>query len=129
MIPEITIIFIAVFALFQVVITNLAGVARIKNKVHFYDEGDIDLRRRVRAHGNFIETVPITLMALAGAEVMGASQTLVGGLGASLLIGRLWHYYVIRTIGWSNGRAASMMLTFVAMGGSAIAILWQAFAV
>lgn len=128
MIPEITIIFVAVFALFQVVITNLAGIARIKNEVHFYDEGDIDLRRRVRAHGNFIETVPITLMAMAGAELMGSSETLIWSFGAALLVGRLWHYYVIRTVGWSNGRAASMMLTFVAMGGSAIAILWQAFA-
>ena len=127
MIPEITIIFVAIFALIQVVITMLAGAARIKNEVHFYDEGDIDLRRRVRAHGNFTETVPITLMAMAGAELMGAPATLIWVFGSVLLIGRLWHYYVIRTVGWSNGRAASMMLTFVAMGGSAIAILWQAF--
>lgn len=127
MIPEITIIFVAIFALIQVVITNLTGIARIKNEVHFYDEGDIDLRRRVRAHGNFTETVPITLMALAGAELMGVSGMLIWGFGAVLLISRLWHYYVIRTVGWSNGRAFSMMLTFVAMGGSAIAILWQAF--
>lgn len=127
MIPEITIIFVAIFALIQVVITSLAGVARIKNEVHFYDEGDIDLRRRVRAHGNFTETVPITLMAMAGAELMGASATLMWAFGAVLVVGRLWHYYVIRTVGWSNGRAASMMLTFIAMGGSAITILWQAF--
>lgn len=127
MIPEITIVFVAIFALIQVVITNLTGIARIKNEVHFYDEGDIDLRRRVRAHGNFTETVPITLMAMAGAELMGVPEMLIWGFGAVLLIGRLWHYYVIRTVGWSNGRAASMMLTFVAMGGAAIAILWQFF--
>lgn len=128
MIPEITIIFIAVFALFQVVITNLAGIARIKNEVRFYDEGDIDLRRRVRAHANFTETVPITLLAMAGAEILGTPSTLIWVGGILLLVGRLWHYYVIRTVGWSNGRAASMMLTFIAMGGFALAILWKAFA-
>lgn len=127
MIPEITIIFVAIFALMQVVITGLTGAARIKNEVHFYDEGDIDLRRRVRAHGNFTETVPITLMAIAGAELMGVPVTLIWGFGTVLLVARLWHYYVIRTVGWSKGRAGSMMLTFVAMGGSAIAILWQVF--
>lgn len=127
MIPEITIIFVAIFALMQVVITNLTGIARIKNEVHFYDEGDVDLRRRVRAHGNFTETVPITLMAMAGAELMGISVMLIWIFGVVLLIGRLWHYYVIRTVGWGNARAASMMLTFVSMGGSAFAILWQVF--
>lgn len=128
MIPQITIILVAVFALMQMVITMLTGFARIKNEVHFYDEGDIDLRRRVRAHGNFTETVPISLMAIAGAELMGSPELVVWGLGAALLIGRLWHYYVIRTVGWGNGRAAAMMLTFVAMGGGAVAILWQMLA-
>jgi len=124
-IPQITIILVAIFALMQMVITMLTGFARIENEVHFYDEGDIDLRRRVRAHGNFTETVPMSLMAIAGAELMGSPESVVWGLGSALLIGRLWHYYVIRTVGWGNGRAAGMMLTFVAMSGGAVAILWQ----
>jgi len=127
MIPEITIIFVAIFALFQVVITSLTAIARIKNKVHFYDEGDIDLRRRVRAHANFTEAVPITLLAMAGAEVLGASPALIWIGGAILLAGRLWHYYVIRTVGWGNGRAASMMMTFIAMAGFSLVILWKVF--
>jgi uncharacterized membrane protein YecN with MAPEG domain len=127
MTPEITIIFTAIFALFQMVITMMAGAARIKNEVHFYDGGDIGLRRRVRAHGNFTETVPITLLAMMGAEILGTSSMLIWAGGVALLVGRLWHYYVIRTVGWSNGRAASMMLTFIAMGGFALAILWQVF--
>ncbi len=127
MTPEITIVFIAIFALFQMVITIMVGVSRNKNEVHFYDEGDIDLRRRVRAHGNFTEIVPITLLAMMGAEILGTPPMLIWAGGVTLLAGRLWHYYVIRTVGWSNGRAASMMLTFIAMIGFAIAILWQVF--
>lgn len=127
MTPEISLIFVAIFALFQMVITMMTGAARIKNEVHFYDDGDIDLRRRVRAHGNFTETVPITLLAMMGAEMLGTSPTLIWAGGVTLLVGRLWHYYVIRTVGWSNGRAASMMLTFIAMGGFALAILWQVY--
>ncbi|NQZ82407.1 MAG: MAPEG family protein [Colwellia sp.] len=127
MTPEITLIFVAIFALFQVIITNLVGFARIKNEVHFYDEGDIDLRRRQRAHANFTETMPMTLLAMAGAEILGTAPTILWAGGLILLIGRMWHYYVIRTVGWSNGRAASMMLTFTAMAGFALAILWQSF--
>lgn len=126
-VPEVTIIFIAIFAIFQVIITAVTGAGRIKNEVHFYDEGDIDLRRKVRAHGNFTETVPITLLAMAGAEILGTSAALMWAGGSILLTGRLWHYYVIRTVGWSNGRAGSMMLTFIAMGGFAIAIFLKMF--
>ena len=125
MTPEITILFIAILALFQVIITNLVGIARIKNEVHFYDDGDIDLRRRQRAHANFTETVPITLLAMAGAEMLGTPAILLWAGGTILLLGRLWHYYVIRTVGWSNGRAGSMMMTFLAMAGFSLAILWQ----
>jgi len=124
---NITLIFVAVFTLFQVIITNLVGYARIKNEVHFYDDGDIDLRRRQRAHANFTETVPITLLAMAGAEILGSAPIFLWLGGLTLLIGRLWHYYVIRTVGWSHGRAASMVLTFAAMVGFALAILWQTF--
>lgn len=128
MTPDITLIFVAVFVLFQIIITNLVGYARIKNEVHFYDDGDIDLRRRQRAHANFTETVPITLLAMAGAEMLGTSPMFLYLGGLTLLVGRMWHYYVIRTVGWSNGRAASMVLTFIAMIGFALAILWQSFA-
>lgn len=128
MIPHITILFVAIFALFQLTITMMVGFARQKKNVHFYDDGDVDLRRRVRAHGNFTETVPITLLAMAGAEIIGTPTALIWAAGITLLVGRLWHYYVIRTIGWSYARAYSMLLTFIAMAGLAIAILWQTFA-
>lgn len=121
----VTLYFVAIFALIQVVITNLVGAARIKNEVHFYDEGDIALRRNVRAHGNFTETVPMTLLAMAGAEIAGTPQSVLWAGGVLLLIGRGLHYWVIRRHGWGNMRALSMILTFIPMGGFAIAILWQ----
>jgi len=62
---------------------------------------------------------------MAGAEMLGTMPTLLWAGGLILLVGRLWHYYVIRTVGWSNGRAASMILTFIAMAGFALAILWR----
>lgn len=122
---HITLYFIAIFAIIQVAITNLVGVARIRNEVHFYDEGDVGLRRNVRAHGNFTETVPITLLAMAGAEISGTSQSVLWAGGACLLIGRGLHYWIIRRHRWGNARAISMILTFIPMGGFAIAILWQ----
>lgn len=125
MAPEITIFFVAIFALMQLVITIFVGLKRNQLDIRFYDEGDIDLRKRVRAHANFTETVPITLMAMAGAEILTAPSTLIWAFGLILLVARLWHYIVIRTTAWGNGRAISMGLTFISMSGSALAILWQ----
>jgi len=62
---------------------------------------------------------------MAGAEMLGTPAILLWAGGTILLLGRLWHYYVIRTVGWSNGRAGSMMMTFVAMAGFSLAIIWQ----
>jgi uncharacterized membrane protein YecN with MAPEG domain len=70
----------------------------------------------MRAHGNFIETVPMSLMAMAAAELSGASGTLLYLGGAALLIGRLSHYFTVFHKGHGPGRVAGMLLTFFALG-------------
>jgi uncharacterized membrane protein YecN with MAPEG domain len=122
---HITLYFVATLALVQVFITNLVGIARLKKQVHFYDEGDIALRRNVRAHANFTETVPITLLAMAAAELTGTSMGWIVAGGACLLFGRGLHYWTIRSNGWGNTRAVSMIFTFIAMGGFAILTYWN----
>lgn len=125
MTPYVSLYFIAFFALFQVVITNLVGARRVQTGIQFYDEGDLSLRRNMRAHANFTETVPITLIAMFGAEIAGTPASLLIAGGFSLLIGRCLHYWIIRRHGWGRARAISMVLTFLPMGGFALAILWQ----
>jgi uncharacterized membrane protein YecN with MAPEG domain len=73
--------------------------------------------RRMRAHGNFTETVPITLLAMAAAELAGAPRWLLWGGGAVLLAGRSLHLATLVRAGWGIGRAFGMILTFVPMGG------------
>lgn len=121
----ITPFFVALFLVIQVVITNVVGYRRLKTDIHFLDGGDIALTRRMRAHGNFTETVPITLLGMLTAELTGASATLLWVGGILLLVGRLWHYWVIVAQGWGNGRALSMVLTFAAMLVFSGAILWN----
>jgi hypothetical protein len=53
------------------------------------------MARRIRAHGNFAEYVPLALLMVAGLEFDGASPMLVHALGASLLTGRLLHGYAL----------------------------------
>jgi uncharacterized protein len=121
----ITPLFVALFLVIQAVITNVVGYRRLKTDIHFLDGGDVTLTRRMRAHGNFTETVPMALLGMLTAELTGASATLLWVGGILLLVGRSWHYWVIVTQGWGNGRALSMGMTFAAMLVFAGAILWN----
>lgn len=115
---EITLFFVGLFALLQLPATVAVGIRRINTDIMFLHGDDESLLRRIRAHGNFVETVPITLLAMAAADVSGAHDALLWTGGASLLAGRLLHYYVIvftDARGW--GRGTAMILTFAAMIG------------
>ncbi len=120
---SITIVFIAILALIQFPSTVAVGTYRTKTDIRFLDGGDDQMIRRVRAHGNFIETVPIALLAMAAAEYAGTHALLLWLGGGMLLIGRLVHYITIRGSGWGPGRAAGMALTFLPMSGFAILAL------
>ncbi len=123
----ITPVFVALFALLQIAITFPVGFRRVATNIHFYDQGDVVLQRRQRAHANFTETVPITLIAMGIAEVMGLAPVWLWLGGGALILGRSAHYLTLITVGWGNFRAVGMLLTFAAMGGFSIAILWSAF--
>ena len=64
----ITTVITGILAIAQVPLTVLVSYLRGKTGIQFLDGGNQTLLRRIRAHGNFVETVPITLLAMAGAQ-------------------------------------------------------------
>ena len=99
------------------------GVRR-KNQISLGDGGNEDLKRLSRAHGNFSEYVPITLIMVACFEANTGQGWAVHALACSLLFGRIFHAYGLRHhAGASWKRIAGMMLTFLAMLVAAIANL------
>lgn len=111
----VTLIFVALFALIQIPMTIAVGFRRTQVDVHFLDGGDQTLLRRMRAHGNYTETVPISLIAMAAAELAGAPHLLLWIGGGALLLGRLAHYQTLTSSGWGIGRAIGMLLTMTPM--------------
>ena len=82
------------------------------------------LLRATRAHGNFAEYVPLTLLLILLLDLQGAPHLLLHGLGASLSIGRVVHAYgVSHSPGNYRYRVTGMALTFIALGGAASALL------
>lgn len=89
------------------------------------DGGDAQLQRRIRAHGNFVEYVPIALLVLALLEMSGLRALYVAALGATLLIARVLHAVgVSRASGVSFGRFWGTLGTWaVVLVASALAIV------
>lgn len=83
------------------------------------------LQRKVRAHGNFTEYVPLGLLFIVALELMQAPW-LVWLLGATLTIARIIYAWgVIRTYGPSIGRAIGFFGTwFVYIAGSIACIYY-----
>ena len=96
-------------------------------RVGLGDGGDGILGRRVRAHGNLAEHVPLAFLLMALAELQGASAWTWHMIGTSLIAGRLLHAWGVgREPEILNLRVAGMVLTFFALITGALANLGMA---
>jgi len=98
-------------ALFVVLLSFPIANARRATKQSFGDGGDEAFNRKIRAQANFIEYVPLSLIAIGLVELNGGGQPLVCGLAAALAAGRVLHAFGL----WTNvliGRALGAVLTF-----------------
>ena len=124
-IPRIALGVTAVFVLMSIPMAIAVGVKRARTGILLLHGDNADLLRLMRAHGNFVEYVPLALLALAGAEIAGAAPWLVALCGSALLLARLIHYFGLRAAADSKGRAIGAGLTTATMLVLSITILWQ----
>lgn len=68
---------------------------RAKNNIAYGDGGNEALIRRIRAHGNFCEYVPLCLIMLLLAEIALTPKFIIGFLAICLVIARLSHAYAL----------------------------------
>lgn len=76
------------------------------------DGGDDTLNRRIRAHGNFNEYAPLTLVLIAGFEAQGAPALLVHLAGIVLIVSRGLHAYGMQGSDKEWGRKYGILSTF-----------------
>lgn len=118
-------LFAGLLIVLQVAMTFFVGLFRLKSGIEFLDGGNVTMTRRMRAHGNFTETVPITLLVMVLAELSAAPALLLWSGGFALLAGRMMHAYAIVKHGSSAGRAGGMILTFLPMTGFGGFLVWS----
>lgn len=121
-IVHVTALYTGLLALVLLVLSIRVINIRRRLRIGIGDEGNEELARRIRAHGNFTEYVPLALLLSLVGELAGAPAWMLHALGATLVVGRIVHAWSLpaRSIA---GRTAGMMLTFaVILAGAALAL-------
>lgn len=121
MVLPVTAFYASLLAICYLYLSALVIAVRRKARISLGDGGNEDLRRLNRAHGNFSEYVPITLILIVCLEANMGQVWWLHVLASALLFGRLLHAYGLRQHeGASWQRIVGMMLTFSALLGSAV---------
>ncbi|MVT01011.1 MAPEG family protein [Devosia marina] len=89
-----TFTFVAVCAALLMPLTGWIGIYRGSHNILRGDCGDPVLFKRVRAHGNFIETAPLIAMVLFAAEWLGLGQAWLWAAVVSFFLGRGLHWFL-----------------------------------
>jgi uncharacterized membrane protein YecN with MAPEG domain len=87
----ITSVIAGIFAVLMVPLSLQISMRRARVRVVYGDADDRDLRRKIRAHGNFIEYAPTALIVLALVELAGVSAMFVWFLGGLFVLSRVLH--------------------------------------
>ena len=126
---NISILFTIIFIIFYLILTIITIKARKSTKVAYGDDGNKELIKAVRAHGNFFEFTVFFIISSFLLEILDAGQIYVLFINIVFLIGRIFHAYsmlkekiIFRMIG--------MMATLISYAVNCIYLLylyWQYF--
>lgn len=108
-----------IFALLIVPLSVQVSLRRAKTNAVFGDAGDEALRRRIRAHGNFIEYAPLAVVVLGLIEYLGGASWLVWSLAAGFVFSRVMHAIGMLFTSTPPVRAIAMLVnhaSFLAAG-------------
>jgi len=96
-----------------IVILSLRVVLyRFRHRIGLGDGEDRELRRRIRAHGNCIEYLPLGLLLLLLLELQQTTPAVLHACGVALLLARAAHAWGLsRHSGTSPGRFAGTVVT------------------
>lgn len=118
---KITMLLASILALIYVWLAFQVINLRRKHKVSIGGGGQNQLEMAIRAHGNFAEYVPLSLILLACAELSKANQLVLIGFAILILVGRVFHAHAfLFSKEHLKSRVRGMKLTFLSLVGLAL---------
>jgi uncharacterized membrane protein YecN with MAPEG domain len=126
---RITGLYVALGVLLVLILAVRVVMRRWTARIGIGDGNDKELRKRIRAHGNAVEYLPIGLLALLLLDLDGTTPVLLHVFGIALILARVAHAFGLsRTGGTSPERFFGITLTLVTLLIMAVLLLMQQFA-
>jgi uncharacterized membrane protein YecN with MAPEG domain len=126
--PQITAFYAALLGLLVMSLGLRVVHGRWTRRIGIGDGGDSEMVRRIRAHANLIENVPLALLLLLLLELTNLESTWLHLFGIALLVGRLLHAWGLsHHAGTSFGRMVGTLLTWLAILAMCVLLLWRWF--
>ena len=119
----------ALCVLLLLVLSANTSASRRKHAVSIGDGGKPEVAAASRAFGNAIEYMPLALIALALMALSGLPLWSIHGVGGSFFLGRVLHAQGMLATRPNSpptpGRMIGMLLTYLPLLASAVALLWS----
>jgi uncharacterized membrane protein YecN with MAPEG domain len=123
---RITGLYVALAVLLILILAIRVVLRRWSARVGIGDGNDTELRKRIRAHGNAIEYLPIGLLALLLLDLDGTSPVVLHACGIALIVARVSHAIGLsRTGGTSPERFFGISLTLLVLLVMAVLLFLQ----
>jgi len=124
MILQTTLSLAAAAAIINIWLAIRCGRLRASEKVMHGDGGSAPLMRRMRAHSNFIEYTPITLILIAAIEMTEKGGQWLAIVGALYMAARVLHALGMDNPEVGKLRMIGILVTFLTLIGlSVVAVL------
>jgi uncharacterized protein len=125
---RITGIYAALAALLVLILAVRVMMRRMSARIGIGDGGDHELNKRIRAHANAVEYLPLGLILLLLVELNQTVPAIVHAFGIVLLVGRVLHAAGLsRSSAAGAGRMLGITLSVVVIAAMALLLLWQSF--
>ena len=99
---------------------------RRRLKIAIGDAGNKEMLRTMRAHSNFAEYVPLSLLLIYFVESSGANSLIVHALALCLLVGRTSHAFGVSQVEENyRFRVFGMALTFTTLVAASVYLLYS----
>ena len=119
MILPITLTIAGAAALLHIWLTSRVIRARNAIKVSVGDGGNEGVMRRMRAHANYAENMPIFLILLGLVELAGGDTRILWGVGIAFIFARILHAFGMDRPSLYRLRLVGMVLTMLLIVGMA----------
>ena len=122
----VTILYASLLGILLIALSSQVSSKRRRSKVSLGHGGNSQLERTMRAHGNFVEYVPLALVLIMLLETEVTQVWLLHLMGVMLLGGRLLHAYgMFRPDGMIAGRWWGTALTWLMILLTSLLNLWH----